>query len=119
MQLARRSAEIAMHDQKAVREGITGTIFVPDEVSTGFMEKVRAVQRLRSRVQDGDLREEIRHFVAVCSGPTVEGATTREEADQRCTRKVVELNFAYESLIEKLGEHLRAEIDRAGHDLGS
>lgn len=113
VQLARRTAEITMHDQKSLREGVTGTLFVPEEMSTGFMEKVRAVQRLRSRVLDSNLREEIGRFVAVCSGRTVEGAKTHKEADERCERKIVEVNLAYESVVEKLGAHLRAEINRA------
>jgi hypothetical protein len=30
-----------MYDRDAVRQGATGVVRVPDELSTGFMEKVR------------------------------------------------------------------------------
>jgi hypothetical protein len=101
-----------MYDRDAVRKGATGVVRVPDELSTGFMEKVRETQQLESRILDDQLRGTIRGFLGVCATITASNPkSSPEQAVAESDRQLDELNTGYAQAVELLGEHLRAEID--------
>jgi hypothetical protein len=99
VQLARLTAQIVMYDRDAVRKGATGVVRVPDELSTGFMEKVRETQQLESRILDDPLRGTIRGFLGVCAGITASNPkASPEQAVAESDRQLDELNTGYGAL---------------------
>jgi hypothetical protein len=114
--LASFTSRIVMFDRRnpgRTRDG--KAVPLPDEPNQGFADKMRSVQRLRSRVLDCELRESVVAFIAVCTNATMIDATqSPEELVASADRKIQDLANTFPPLNERLGRSIRGEIDRLG-----
>lgn len=75
--------------------------------------KFALARKLGSRVLDPDLRAAIGTFINLCARDSVDLKDTDPEAAIReLRRRDAEVADRYVGLAEKLGEHLRMELDR-------
>jgi hypothetical protein len=110
--MVRISARIMMHDEKTLKEQGQITLLPPD-MSDEAMEITVAVQRLRSRVLDPELRKAIEEFVSLCNRELgLQYKNAPEQALRRIERQHGALANGYSELVELLGKHLRRELDR-------
>ena len=92
------------------------------ELNNKLSENFAAIQRLRSRVLDSKLRDQIRVFADRCSVNSVAmSAWGKESADTRIRKlqdDIVKTTGLYSTVIETLGKQLRTELDRRALALG-
>lgn len=113
------TSRIVMFDRRnpgRTRDG--KAVQLPDEINEGFTDKMRSVQRLRSRILDSELRAEVATFTELCTHATMIDPTagSPEELVDSADRKIQQLAKYFPPLIDRLGEGIRGEIDRLRAD---
>jgi len=118
----RNTAQVMMQDRATIKE--RGQMYLLPGSLGGEEARMISVslQRLRARVIDDQLREQIGEFMEFCtrqglemlqvypSGTVPDGQ--REAALKRIDRQNLEIAQAYDRLTNVLGIHLRRELDR-------
>jgi hypothetical protein len=110
--LARVTSKINLQDRQTVVE--RGQLYLlPDGLSDEAFQITVAVQRLRARVLDDELRQRIADFIDVCT----RNVALLRENDRNTLLAGLDLHNQqmgefYVRLSELLGEHLRRELDR-------
>lgn len=113
LELARIWTLVLMEDEKTLKAD--GKIYLlPDSIGGDKPRLVTAsIQRLRTRILDPGLRQAISDYVMLCSRDTTGLIDMqRDRAIAEVRRREHAINGAYTTLAERLGEHLRMELDR-------
>lgn len=87
---------------------------LPDDIGgEGPRNLVASAHRLRTRVLDSDLRTAIGDFIILCTQATtgLDGMEP-DKAIRQLQRRDAEAVTKYVKLAERIGEHLRMELDR-------
>lgn len=110
--LARVTAKINFQDRETLIE--RGQLYrLPDGLNDEAFQITVAVQRLRARVLDGELRQRIADFIDVCNRNTALLAEKdRDTILAGLDLHNQQISDSYVALSELLGEHLRRELDR-------
>jgi hypothetical protein len=110
--LARITTRINLQDEKTLKE--RGQLYqLPEGLSDEAHQIVISLQRLRARALDPELRQAVADFVALCSRDAVGLAhLDKDSALAELRRQYAELAPIYAALSDRLGEHLRRELDR-------
>jgi hypothetical protein len=113
LELARIWTLVLIEDEKTLKAD--GKIYLlPDNIGGDKPRLVTAsIQRLRTRILDPGLRKAIGDYVTLCSRDST-GLMNIEpdRAIAEVRRREREINEAYTTLAEQLGDHLRMELDR-------
>jgi hypothetical protein len=113
--LAAFASQIVMFDRRTQGQRAGKTVLLPDELNGGFTDKVRVVQLLQSRILDHELRAAVVAFIAVCASAAENySARTPEQLLADTDRAIQEIAIRYQPLVDRIGEHLRTEVDRLG-----
>lgn len=112
LELSRWSGLVMSEDAKSLKE--QGRLSrLPDSLGGEEpRQMVASVHRLRTRVLDDDLRNSIGAFITLCTHFAGLGGVETSEAIRDLKRRELAASAAYEDLAEKIGEHLRRELDR-------
>lgn len=110
--LVRVTAKINLQDLRTLKEH--GQLYLlPDGLSDEAFQIVVAVQRLRARVLDDELRQRTAEFIAVCNrNMALLAEKDPDKLRAGLERHSQEMGNFYIGLSELLGEHLRRELDR-------
>jgi hypothetical protein len=115
--LARATGKILHQDRMTVRE--KGGVFLLPEGLGGdeSLAATVAVQKLRARVLAADLRALVGDFVDFCGFGTLGAVIAHkddpsEQLDALITDLETQMGKRYAHLVERLGEHIRRELDR-------
>lgn len=113
LQLTRWHALVNAHDVKTLtaegRRTMLPDILGGDEPRL----MVASAQRLRSRILDSGLRAAIGEFIASCGKDSADlERAVPADAIKEIRRRDLRNATGYDALAEKIGEHLRLELDR-------
>jgi hypothetical protein len=114
--LTRATARILMQDRSTVREH-GGLFLLPAGLSDDSFAATVAIQRLRSRILDDGLRTRVGDFVGFCSFANTDALIAHktdppEELTALINGLITQVGTRYADLVERLGEHIRRELDR-------
>jgi hypothetical protein len=113
LELARWSSLVRAQDVKTLED--RGSLFLlPDDLGGDENRlKVALARKLESRVLDPALRVAVGAFISLCTADSVDLRDAEPKAAIReLRRRDAKVGTGYYELAEKLGEHLRRELDR-------
>jgi hypothetical protein len=110
--LARVTAKINFQDRQTLIE--RGQLYLlPDGLNDEAFQITVAVQRLRARVLDAELRQRIAGFIDMCNrNMALLAEKDRDAILAGLDLHTQQMGDSYTGLSELLGEHLRRELDR-------
>ncbi|MHB8290407.1 MAG: hypothetical protein ACYDEY_14485 [Acidimicrobiales bacterium] len=113
----RCAAKGILHDQRTLRSQGTLTLLGPELDEESYNTGV-AIRRLRVRVLDSNLRDEIEEFHAFtstiqASASVISNLPTAKDALARLESQMAELSQRYQAITETLGISLRTELGRS------
>jgi hypothetical protein len=113
LELARQHALVAAQDKKTLKS--QGKLLrLPEDLGGDeARQRVASAERLRTRVLDNELRIAIRAFMSLCTKDSIDlNGVPADKAIREIERRDVAVALAYEEITERLGVHLRMELDR-------
>lgn len=120
LRLARNTALAIAQDQQTLKQS-SRFFLLGEPGGTEARQIVASVQRLRSRVLDDQLREQIERYVGLCASEMAIVARfpgglvpmgQRDAVLTELSRLDREMATAYQRLTDVLGAHIRRELDR-------
>lgn len=113
LELARMRALVMAQDKKTLKS--QGKLFqLPADLGgEEARQKVASAQRLRTRVLDNELRTSIDAFIGLCTKDSTDLISApQDKVIRELERRDQAVAIAYQDQAERLGVHLRMELDR-------
>jgi hypothetical protein len=116
LNLVRNSALVTAQDIKTLKEH-RKMFLLPESIGgEAARQTVASAERLRTRVVDNELRAAIGAFIALCTRNSMDLRDVPvDEAIRELGRRDIAVAVGYQEIAERLGTHLRMELDRLGN----